>query len=214
MSKAVFLKRQHCDCGGGQRIGVPGALSSSCCLTWSCDLGLMASGACFTVTVVRWWWAVTAVFTWPFSTILLDMLKFLKLGSEVCRNSLRALSLATHVLRPTCDFLVFTSSPSHFLLLLLFCPRETTPLGNCLKPTQSGYLQLACAQRGLSVSCKHRAIWIKLLVRKRKYSLIFITEEMEHLNAALCYINICTRENTLVPQNRNVVYCNFLFSYY
>lgn len=137
----------------------------------------------FTVTLVGWWWAVTAMFTWPFSTVLLDMLKFLKVGSEVCRNSLRVLSLHLWPVRVPC--LCFF--PFSLLLLLLFCSRETTPLGNCLKPAQSGYLQLACAQCVLSVSCKRGAVWVELVVRKQKYSLMFITEEMEHLNAALCY---------------------------
>lgn len=38
---------------------------------------------------------------------------------------------------------------------------------------------------------------------------MFITEEMEHMNADLCDIKYLYKREHWFPQNGNVIYCNF-----
>lgn len=189
VSRAVFSEIQFCNCGGRQRISVPGLFVSSSCLAWSYGPDLLGFALWW-----PWWWALTATFSWPLSTVLLDTPNF----SKLLRKSVETFRVSYLYIYYPWEFFASASSPSHFFLPLpLFCSRETTPLSNSLQPTQSGYLLIAHAQCELPVSSKPRAVWIKLIVRKWKCSLMFITEEMVLLNAALFYIKyLYTRENS------------------
>lgn len=190
VSRAVFSKMQCCSSGGRQRISVPGVFFSSCCLTWSSEPGLLGfalwwpwwvvvSTACHGFLAPQHFWT-----RWSFFRLLR---KFVETSREHYLN----------ICYPWEGF-AFASSLSHFLLPLLSSALE--------KPL---HWATACSLLRV-VTC--RQLWTQSSLNQThsenmKYSLVFITEEMGWLNAALFIANTCTRGKTPILTESE---CNIL----